>query len=166
MLSFSVTFAITIVNFAVLFLVLRAILWKPVHTFMAERTERVRRETSEAQAVRRSAEEMRQRYEDLLSNASDEAEWVVRDAEDEAAQRSREIVAKAEDEAAEAMRRSSARTALDLAKARDELAEDIALVATAAAAAVSGKSFDGEAERLAALEFVRSVAAIEARHGS
>jgi len=164
MLSFSVTFVITLVNFAVLFLVLRAILWKPLSTFMAERAERIRRETSEAQVVRRSAEEMRQRYEDLLSNASDEAEWVVRDAEDEAAERAREIVSKAEDEAADAMRRSAARTALDLARARDELVEEIASIATAAAAAVSGKNFDTNAERQAALEFVRSVAAIEATH--
>ena len=163
MLSFSVTFVITIINFFVLFIALRAILWKPVRTFMAERTERIRRETSEAQVIRRSAEEMRQRYEDLLSNASDEAEWVVRDAEDEAAQRSREIVAKAEDEAAEIMRRSADRTALDLARARDGMAREIAAIATAAAASVGGASFDGEAERQAALEFVRSVAAMEAR---
>lgn len=164
MLSFSVTFVITIANFAVLYFVLRAILWKPLRTFMADRTERIRRETSEAQVIRRSAEEMRQRYEDLLSNASDEAEWVVRDAEDEAAGRSREILAKAEVEAAELMRRSAVRTALDLARARDELAEEIASIATAAATAVSGKSFDGTAEQQAALEFVHSVAAMEGKH--
>jgi len=164
MLSFSVTFVITIVNISILYFVLRALLWKPLRAFMTERTERIRRDTSEAAAVKRAAEEMRQRYDDLIQNADDEAEWVLRDAEDRAKERSKEIIMAAENEAAAAMRRAAERETLEVAHARDELAREIARIATAAAGAVAGQSLDGEAERRAADEFVASVSRMESGH--
>lgn len=164
MLSFSVTFVISIVNLAVLYFLLRRFLWKPLRTFMDERTERIRRETSEAAAVMRAAEELRQRYDDLLENADDEAEWVLRDAEDRARERSLEIIASAEKNAVDAMRRAAEREAIEVAHARDDLASEMARIATAAAGAVTGKALDGNAERRAAEEFIRVVAKMEAAH--
>lgn len=164
MLSFSVTFVISIVNLAVLYFLLRRFLWKPLRTFMDDRTERLRRETTEAASAMRTAEELRQRYEDLLSNSDDEAEWVLRDAEDRAKERSREIIAAAEKDAADAMRRAAERETLEVAHARDDLAIEIARLATAAAGAVTGKALDGDAERRAAEEFIRVVANMEAAH--
>ncbi len=161
MLSFSVTFVISIVNLAVLYFLLRRFLWKPLRTFMDDRTERIRRETSEAASVMRTAEELRQRYEDLLANSDDEAEWVLRDAEDRANERSREIIASAEKDAADAMRRAAEREAMEVAHARDDLAAEIARVATAAAAAITGRALDGDAERCAAQEFIRVAAEME-----
>jgi F-type H+-transporting ATPase subunit b len=166
MLSFSVTFLITVINISILYFLLRKFLWKPLRTFMEERTEKIRRDTTEASSVKRAAEEMRQRYDDLLLNADSEAEWVLRDAEDRAGERSRQIIAAAEKEAADAMRRAAIREALEVAHARDELAEEIARIATTAAGIVAGKSLDGDAERAAADEFVRSVASMESGHGS
>ncbi|MBU0928960.1 MAG: ATP synthase F0 subunit B [Spirochaetes bacterium] len=157
MLSFSVTFFITVANLAVLYLVLRKLLWKPLRAFMDDRAERIRRDVDEAASVKRSAEEMRQRYDDLITNADEEAEWVLRDAEDRAAVRSREIVAEAEREAEAALRRAAERSALEVARARDQLAEEIAGIAVAAASVAARKGLDGEAERLAALEFIREL---------
>jgi len=164
MLSFSVTFVISIVNLAVLYFLLKKFLWKPLRTFMDERTERIRRETSEAATVMRTADELRQRYEDLLANSDDEAEWVLRDAEDRANERSSEIIASAEKDAAEAMRRAAEREALEVAHARDDLAKEIARIATAAAGVVTGKALDGDAERRAAEEFICVAAKMEAVH--
>jgi len=166
MLSFSVTFVITILNISILYFLMRKFLWKPIRTFMTERTQKIQRDTSEASSVKRAAEEMRQRYDDLLLNADAEAEWVLRDAEDRASERSREIVASAEKEAADAMRRAAEREALEVAHARDDLAEEIARIATAAAVKVTGKSLDGDAERKAAAEFVHSIASMENNHGA
>jgi len=164
MLSFSVTFVISILNLAVLYFLLRRFLWKPLRTFMDDRTERIRRETSEAATMMRTADELRQRYEDLLANSDDEAEWVLRDAEDRASERSREIIASAEKDAADAMRRAADREAMEVAHARDDLATEIARIATAAARAVTGKELDGDAERRAAEEFIRVAAKMEAAH--
>jgi len=164
MLSFSVTFVISILNLALLYFLLRRFLWKPLRTFMDDRTERIRRETSEAATMMRTADELRQRYEDLLANSDDEAEWVLRDAEDRAKERSMEIIASAEKEAADAMRRAAEREALEVAHARDDLAAEIARIATAAASAVTGRALDGEAERRAAEEFIRVAANMEAAH--
>lgn len=164
MLSFSVTFVISILNLAVLYFLLRRFLWKPLRTFMDERTERIRRETSEAATMMRTAEELRQRYDDLLENADDEAEWVLRDAEDRANERSREIIASAEKDAADAMRRAAERETMEVAHARDNLTAEIARMATAAARAVTGKALDGDAERCAAEEFIRVAAKMEVSH--
>jgi len=100
LLDFSVTFLITIANLAILVLVLRKLLWKPVTDFMDARSRKVREELEGAAASRARAEELEARYESLLANAEAEGEWVVKDAEDRAREEYRRIVASAEADAA------------------------------------------------------------------
>jgi F-type H+-transporting ATPase subunit b len=89
MLNFSVTFFFTLVNLAVLFFVLRALLFKPVTKFMADRTAAVRsvqdqaeRDRAEATALLASA---RESLDTARSNAAVEAKRIVAQARDEAA---------------------------------------------------------------------------------
>ena len=55
MLNFSVTFIITAVNILVLFLILRAVLFKPVTKLMADRAKKVQDTIADAAKDRASA---------------------------------------------------------------------------------------------------------------
>ncbi|MDR0663398.1 MAG: ATP synthase F0 subunit B [Spirochaetaceae bacterium] len=66
MLDFSVSFFFTLVNIAVLFIVLRAILFKPVTKFIADRTAKVQNDVETAAKDRAEAKSLRQLYEEKM----------------------------------------------------------------------------------------------------
>jgi F-type H+-transporting ATPase subunit b len=133
MLDFSVTFVITLVNFGVLFLILRAILFKPVSKFMAERARKVQNDKDEAERAKNEAEAIRLQLEGRLKNAEEEAAEIIKAAREEARESAGAIVtegrAEAERQLAQArlQARSEYQAALRLFQA-----EAAALVVTAA----------------------------------
>ena len=159
MLDFSVTFLITIANLAILVLVLKKLLWKPVTDFMDARSRKVREELEGAAASRARAEELEARYESLLANAEAEGEWVVKDAEDRAREEYRRIVAAAEADAAAIRLRAEERAGLELGRARDELAAEVAALAVAAAARIAGRGLGGADDAADAEAYIRSAEA-------
>ncbi|MDR0644759.1 MAG: F0F1 ATP synthase subunit B [Treponema sp.] len=84
MLDFTVTFAITIVNFVILFFILRAILFKPVTKFMEDRTARIRNDIDTAEKDKAAAKVLLEQYADKLKTAHEEAEVIVRQAQEQA----------------------------------------------------------------------------------
>jgi F-type H+-transporting ATPase subunit b len=154
-LNFTVTFFITIANIAILVLILKKLLFKPVQKFMAERTRKVKEEIDGAAVTRHSAEELKARYEKLLAEAEKESEAIVKEAEERGKEEAKAILAAAEAEAAEIRRRAEERAEYELARARDELAGEVALIALAAASKVAGRSIGGADDLAEAEAFVR-----------
>jgi F-type H+-transporting ATPase subunit b len=93
MLDFSVTFIITLINIAILFLILRAILFKPVTAFMERRTEKIRSDMEQAEKDKAKALLLQRQYEEKLRDAEQEAGALIRDAKEQAARQSEQIVA-------------------------------------------------------------------------
>jgi F-type H+-transporting ATPase subunit b len=158
-LNFSVTFLITIVNIAILVLVLKKLLFKPVQKFMAERTRKVREELDGAATAKSVAEDLKTRYEGLLADAEREAESVIKEAEARGKEEAKAIIAKAEAEAVEIRHRAEDRAAFELRRARDELAGEVAKLAVAAASHVTGRSMSSSDDLAEAEAFVRGVGA-------
>ena len=77
MLDFSVTFIITIINIAILTFILRAILFKPVTKFMAERAKKVQDSINEAGRDKSSAQKLLAQYQDKLKSAQEEASEIL-----------------------------------------------------------------------------------------
>ena len=77
MLDFSVTFIITIVNIAILFLILRKILFKPVTKFMTDRTKLVQDSLDQARQDKITAQKLLAEYRDKLNNADADAQEIV-----------------------------------------------------------------------------------------
>jgi F-type H+-transporting ATPase subunit b len=84
MLDFSVTFIITIINIAILFLILRAVLFKPVTKFMAERALKVQRSIDTAEEDKAAAKKLLALHEAQLKAATTEAEDIIRAARKQA----------------------------------------------------------------------------------
>jgi F-type H+-transporting ATPase subunit b len=87
------TFLITIVNIAILFFVLRAVLFKPVTKFMEERTKKIEDAISQAEKDKNQAKLVLGQYEDQLKNAEGEADAIIRAARETAQQQAEKIVA-------------------------------------------------------------------------
>ncbi|MDR2160047.1 MAG: F0F1 ATP synthase subunit B [Treponema sp.] len=100
MLSLSLTtFLITFVNIAVLFIVLRAVLFKPVTRFMEERTKRVADSLAQAEKDKHQAKLLLEQYEARLKDAGGEAAEIIRSARETAGQQADRITAAAAAEA-------------------------------------------------------------------
>ncbi|MDR2445160.1 MAG: ATP synthase F0 subunit B [Spirochaetaceae bacterium] len=91
MLDFSVSFFFTLVNIAVLFIVLRAILFKPVTKFMEGRTAKIKAEIENAAKERDEAKSLRLAYEEKVKNAGTEAAQLAKKTR-EAAEKQAELI--------------------------------------------------------------------------
>ncbi len=159
MLDFGVTFLITLVNLAVLFLILKKVLFGRVTKFMDDRAERISRQMAEAQTMKRRAEEMKDQYEALLANAENESEWVVRDAEDRGKERYDAMLAEANKEADLLRKRERERLMQEARKARDDFAAETAKIAIFAASEILERSLDTDDQLRMAEKFVRQAQA-------
>ncbi|MDR0624795.1 MAG: F0F1 ATP synthase subunit B [Treponema sp.] len=88
-----VTFFFTLVNIGVLFVVLRAILFKPVTKFMEERSKKIQDAINQAEKDKNQAKQLLQQYEERLKGAEEEAEEIIRAARETALQQADEIIA-------------------------------------------------------------------------
>jgi F-type H+-transporting ATPase subunit b len=84
MFDFSVSFFFSLLNIAILFIVLRAILFKPVSKLMAERTAKIQSEIENAAKDNEAAKTLRLNYEDKIKKADIEAMKITQDARAEA----------------------------------------------------------------------------------
>ena len=93
MLDFSVTFIITIINIAILFFILRAILFKPVTKFMAERAKRIQDSIEQSEKEKAQARAMLTQYQAQLKTAETEAETIINTAIKQARTEAEKIIA-------------------------------------------------------------------------
>jgi F-type H+-transporting ATPase subunit b len=93
MLDFSVTFIITIINIAILFFILRAILFKPVTKFIDARAKKVQDIRDQAEKERSQARALIEQYEAQLKKADEEGAEIIRVARETAREEAARIVA-------------------------------------------------------------------------
>ena len=99
MLDFSVTLVIAIINIAVLTVILRLVLFKPVTKFMADRAKRVQDSIDQSERAKTQALQLLDEYEAKLRTAEADAEHILQNAREEAEIEAAEIVAAGKDEA-------------------------------------------------------------------
>jgi len=147
MLDFSVTFIITIINITVLFFILRAVLFKPVTKFMADRAERIQCSIDQAEEAKEKAHKLLAEYKEKIKDAEAEAREILITARENASRQSRQIVIEgirdAENFAASMRLQIEKEQQAALIKFRMEAA---ALV-IAASAKLTAKDFSGEDNR-------------------
>jgi F-type H+-transporting ATPase subunit b len=100
MIDFTVTFVITLINIAVLFFILRAILFKPVTKFMENRARRIQDSVDQAERGKAEARELLAKYESKLKNIEAEASAVIQEAREKAGREAQRIIEGGKEEAA------------------------------------------------------------------
>ncbi|MDR1930003.1 MAG: ATP synthase F0 subunit B [Treponema sp.] len=134
MLDFSVTFFITIINVLVLFVILRALLFKPLTRFMRERSAKIKEDIEGAEKDKREAKLLLEQYEKRLASAEERAGEILRGAREQAEKEAERIKLEAALEAERII--AAGRSQLELEKAGAMAvfrAEAASLVARAAA---------------------------------
>ena len=92
MLDFSLTFVITIINIAILCFILKAVLFKPVTKFMADRAKRVQDTITQTDRDRVQANELLTQYQNQLKTAEVEAEAILHSAKENAELEAKKII--------------------------------------------------------------------------
>lgn len=133
----------TIINLLILFVLMRIFLYKPVQKIIAKRQEEADRQFGEAAAKQSEAEELKTKYQTVLSDAENEKKKVVSEARKTADEEYQRIVADAHKTAAQIKDDAEAEAVMQkkqiLKKAEKEIAD---MVVDAAAKVVAGNSAD------------------------
>lgn len=87
-----------ILNIAVLFVILRALVYKPVQSFMKKREQSIEKQRQDINQEMESAQKLKSEYEASLAGAKSEAQETVREGVQRADAAAKEILEKAEQE--------------------------------------------------------------------
>jgi F-type H+-transporting ATPase subunit b len=158
MLSLSLTtFLVTFVNIAVLFVILRAILFKPVTKFMEERSRRVADSLAQAEKDKNQAKLLHEQYEARLKGAEGEAAEIVRGAREAAGQQAERIRAAAAAEAERLLQNARKQIASEEKAAMEQFRAEAAGLVLAAAAKLLRRELGREDSRLQAELLLREL---------
>jgi F-type H+-transporting ATPase subunit b len=148
---------IHIINIIVLFVLLRAILLKPVSKFLAARSERVANELKDAETKQAEALELKKTYMQHIDKYEVEGREIIRSSQlkatDDAAQIVKDARAQAEKELSEAHHKIANEKDQALAAARTE----VALLATEIAARILKREVSAVDNKAVADEYFREV---------
>lgn len=139
MIAFTVSFFITIANFLVLFFILKRFLWKPVRTTLEKRGAKIKADLADAAFSKGKAEELRIRYEGLISEAEGEADRLMKEAAEQASGDAEALVAGARAEAEAIRLRAEESARKEREASLEALTAEIARIATRAAAMLAGR---------------------------
>jgi F-type H+-transporting ATPase subunit b len=147
MLDFSVTFIISIINITILFFVLKALLFKPVTKFMADRAKRVQDSIEQARKDREDAKKILAEYEEKLGKAETEAREILKNAREEAERQASIIIDDGKRDAKETLESALKQIEMERQAAFAKFKLEAAALIIAVSAKLSAKDFSGEENR-------------------
>ena len=124
---------ISLANLAILFLLFKKFLFKPVLKMLAARQASVDEKYAEAQKAREDALADKSAWEEKIKNADTEADEIVKKAAENAKQRGDRIVSDAREKADGIIRVAEMEAALEKKKAESAIKHEIVVVSTALA---------------------------------
>jgi F-type H+-transporting ATPase subunit b len=150
---------VQILNFAILFVVLRAWVYKPIVGLLENRRKTIAQGLEDARIADQARANAEQEAEEILTKAQQEAAERVREATTRADEAAREIRAEAENEAAEIRNSASAEAELAKTQALGELRGQVAALAISAAQRIIGEALDEKKQHALIEEFFSGVKA-------
>jgi len=117
---------VTICNTLITFLIVKKLLFGPVHKMMDARTQEVQLMYTSAEKAQTEAESMRSEYTERLAKAKEEAQEIVSSATRRATVRSEEIIKEANQQAASIKEKAGNDIEMDRKKAANEIKNMVA----------------------------------------
>lgn len=150
---------VQIFNFAILFVILRAWVYKPILGLLEQRREAIAQGLEDARIAAEARENAEQEAEKILSEAQSRASEIVREATERAEQQGREIIAEAEEEAAQKRQEAMQEAEREKERILADLRGQVASLAMAAAQKLIGDSLDQQRQRALIDQFFSGVKA-------
>jgi len=147
LISLDKSLIIQFLNFIILLLILKRLLYKPFLAKMAERTQAIQKSLDEAQAARAQAARQQEENEARLRAAHAEAAAIRAQALKDAADEQKRLVDAARAESQRLVETAKAQMDADVRRARDELRREVADLATAVAEKLVRRSLRDEDHR-------------------
>lgn len=154
MLNFGPTFIWTIFNLIVLYIILKKILFKPVTQFMENRSNSIKRDLENAEKSKAEAAELKQRYENQLKAAGQEADRILNNARSRADEEYKAIISSARKEAEAILAKTREELKLERQQMLRNVKSDVAVLALAAASKVLEANMDTESNRQLVNKFI------------
>lgn len=137
----------TVVNLLVLFALLRIFLFKPVNKMMDDRAKAIEDSISGADGLKAEAEQIKADYEQKLAQARTEAAEIVARARERGEREYEAILQSAEADAQKLRENTRDQLAAEREAMIQGARKEVAALALLAAAKVSGKAMDADADR-------------------
>ena len=146
---------ISIINIAVLFILLRLILWKYINRFLSARTERVRSELDGVEKSRIEVDALRKEYEDKLDGLELQGREIMRGSQIKAAEEAEEIIKEARATALNMINEARDRIAEEKERAIISARHEVAQLATDMAARILRREVSADDSKNAVDDFFR-----------
>jgi len=137
----------TVINVLILFILLRIFLFKPINKMKADRTRTIQDNLDSAEKAKAEAEELRQQYEDSISEAKEKANQIIMKAHDDAESERTAIIRKSQEEAEKIVADADKTIENERKRVLRQAQSEIADLAIAAASKIIGENVDDEKNR-------------------
>ena len=148
---------ISLINLLILFLMLKKFLFKPVQKIMAARQAQVDQVYEDADKRLQSATQMKQEYEQRLSNARDEADTLVKNATVTAQKRGDQLMSEAQQQASRLKQKAEEEIEQQKKQMLNEVRQDISELAVDIASKVIEREIKQGDYDAFVDEFIRNV---------
>ncbi len=115
-----------VLNIVLLYIILRALVYKPVREYMKKRQEGLERQRFEISEGKSEVRDLKAKYEQSLSGAKAEAESKVRDGVQRADKAAKEIIEKAERDAKAILAEAREQAALEQGRIESAIKNEVA----------------------------------------
>ena len=136
--------AISLCNLILLFCILKRFLYRPVMKVMAQRQREVDEVYEQAQEAEASAQRSRAHYESVMAGVNQEADAMLRQAQEQAQRRSDRIIGEAQSKSHEMLRTAQAEIDLEKKKMRDDMKQEMTDVTVLLAEKLLGREIGAE----------------------
>jgi F-type H+-transporting ATPase subunit b len=137
----------TLVNFVILILVLKHILFDKVNKIIDDRNSEVIENITSAENRVKEADQLKETYEKQITNLENKGREIVREAKVKADAQAKEIVQEAEDKTAALIRQTEAEIERLKKKALEDMKEEIGALAIFAAEKILEKQLDHQEQQ-------------------
>ena len=137
----------TVINVLILFILLRIFLFKPINKMKADRTRTIQDNLDSAEKAKAEAEELRQQYEDSISEAKEKANQIIMKAHEDAESERTAIIRKSQEEAEKIVADADKAIENERKRVLRQAQSEIADLAIEAASKIIGENVDDEKNR-------------------
>ncbi|TEU17209.1 MAG: F0F1 ATP synthase subunit B [Anaerolineales bacterium] len=148
-----------IINFLILFLALRFLLWKPMLKMLNERKQRIAQGLEDAEQARKDRERAQAEYGERIKQAEQEREEILARAAEEAEQARAETLAQARAQAEQIVAEGKETVEQERQQMLAELHSQVAALSIAAANKLIGEALDEQRQRRLIDEFFSGIKA-------
>ena len=148
------TIVFTIINLLVLYVILKKLLFGRINRVLQARGEQINQQFDQAERQQAQAEQLKAEYEKKLTQAQEEAEGIVSQAQMRGKREYQAIISQAQEDVRQLQNQAQAQNQADREEMIRATRREVAQLAVMAAAKGAQKSLDVESDRAGAEQFL------------